>query len=76
MQGVPGMMNGGSASLVGTIYGAAGAGVLGVAEQGLRTALTAMQGDPEVGYEDVANMQQEIEQSEPYVNAEGHTCID
>jgi hypothetical protein len=76
MRGVQGMMNGGSAGLAGTAYGAAGAGVLGVADQGLRSALTAMQGDAEVGYEDVANMQQNIEQSEPYVNAEGNTCID
>ncbi|MGK0547794.1 hypothetical protein ACSEE7_20080 [Halomonas cupida] len=76
MGGVSGMMNGGSAAMSSAAYGAAGAVALGVVDQGMRGAFAAMQGEPEVGFEDVANMRQNVAKSDPYVDAEGRTCID
>ena len=76
MGGVRGLVNGGSAAMSGAAYGAAGATALGVVDKGMRGAFAAMQGDPEVGFEDVANMQQNVTKSDPYVDAEGRTCID
>lgn len=76
MGGVRGMMNGGSATMSGAAYGAAGAAALGVVDQGMRGAFVAIQGEPEVGFEEVANMRQNVAKSDPYVDAEGRTCID
>lgn len=76
MGGVRGMVNGGSAALSGAAYGATGAAALGVVDKGMRGAFAAMQGESEVGFEDVANMRQNVTKSEPYVDAEGRTCID
>ena len=60
----------------GAAEGGAGGTALGVVDKGMRGAFAAMQGDPEVGFEDVANMQQNVTKSDPYVDAEGRTCID
>ncbi|MEL7968189.1 hypothetical protein AAG587_17635 [Vreelandella neptunia] len=76
MQGMQGLVNGGKAGMSGAAYGAVGAGALGVVDKGMRGAFTALQGDPEVGFEDVANMKQNIAKSDPYVDSEGRTCID
>lgn len=76
MQGVQGLVNGGKAGMSGATYGAVGAGALGLADKGMRSAFTALQGESEVGFEDVANMKQNIAQSDPYVDDEGRTCID
>ena len=42
----------------------------------MRSAFTALQGESEVGFEDVANMKQNIVKSDTYVDGEGRTCID
>ncbi|MEA2118798.1 hypothetical protein [Halovibrio sp. HP20-50] len=76
MQGVQGLVNGGKAGMSGAAYGAVGAGALGLADMGMRSAFTALQGESEVGFEDVANMKQNIAKSDPYVDGEGRTCID
>ncbi|AJY53077.1 MULTISPECIES: hypothetical protein [Halomonadaceae] len=76
MQGVQGLVNGGKAGMSGAAYGAVGAGALGLADKGMRSAFTALQGESEVGFEDVANMKQNIVKSDTYVDGEGRTCID
>ena len=76
MQGVQGLVNGGKAGMSGAAYGAVGAGALGLADKGMRSAFTALQGESEVGFEDVANMKQNIAKSDPYVDGEGRNCID